>query len=184
MQIHRVKTVGGLVAVAVAAGTVFTGAIASAEPVAAPALSAQASEHKAQLLEFATNDNRGSFYTLDQDEAERAQRDHGFKPKSDSAGITMFDEQVDGSIPVYRLRQKDAFQSYLLSVNQDEIDGLGDRFVNEGVIGYVLAEQQAGTQPLERYSNNSDWRVARKGRVDLLVAGFKDDGPLGYVPLG
>jgi hypothetical protein len=38
--------------------------------------------------------------------------------------------------------------------------------------------------PLVPYSKNSDWRVAREGRLDLTPAGFKADGVVGYVPKG
>lgn len=183
---HRLKIVGSLVVVAAAAGAVMTTNVAvAAVPATAAAASAhQAQEHQKQLLELATADDRGSFYTLDPAEADRARREHGFTPKSDSNGITMFDEQVDGSIPVYRLRQKDAFQSYLLSVSEDEIEGLEDRFENEGVVGYVWAGPRDGAMPLVRYSKNSDWRVAREGRLDLALAGFESDGVMGYVPRG
>jgi hypothetical protein len=183
---HRLKIVGSLVVVAAAAGAVLTSNVAvAAEPATAAAASAQqGAEHQKPLLELATADDRGSFYTLDPAEADRAQREHGFTPKYDSTGITMFDEQVDGSIPVYRLRQKDAFQSYLLSVSEDEIDGLTDRFENEGVVGYVWAGPQDGAMSLVRYSKDSDWRVARDGRLDLALAGYQADGVMGYVPQG
>jgi hypothetical protein len=183
---HRSKIVGSLVVVAAAAGVVLTSNVAvAAEPATAASVSAQqAQQHAKPLLELATADSRGSFYTLDPAEADRAQRQHGFTPKYDSTGITMFDEKVDGSIPVYRLRQKDGFQSYLLSVSKDEIAGLKDRFENEGVVGYVWAGPRDGAMKLVRYSKNSDWRVARENRLDLAIAGFKADGPMGYVPKG
>ncbi|WP_345606940.1 hypothetical protein [Pseudonocardia adelaidensis] len=176
---------GSLVVVAAAAGAVLTTNVAvAAEPATAVAVSARSLDHQKPLLELATADSKGSFYTLDPAEADRAQREHGFTPKYDSTGITMFDEQVDGSIPVYRLRQKDAFQTYLLSVSEDEIDGLGDRFVNEGVVGYVWSGERDGAMALVRYSKDSDWRVAREGRLDLKLAGFTADGVMGYVPEG
>jgi hypothetical protein len=183
---HRLKIVGSLVVVAAAAGAVLTSNVAlAAEPASAAAASAQQDlEHQKPLLELATADDRGSFYTLDPAEADRAQREHGFTPKYDSTGITMFDEKVDGSVPVYRLRQKDAFQTYLLSVSGDEIDGLADRFENEGVVGYVWSGPRDGAMPIVRYSKNSDWRVAREGRLDLGLAGYEADGVMGYVPQG
>lgn len=187
---HRLKVVGSLVVVAAAAGAVLTSNVAmaaepaTAAPASATASAKQAAEHQKPLLEMATNDNRGSFYTLDPAEADRAQREHGFSPKYDSTGITMFDEEVDGSIPVYRLRQKDGFQTYLLSVSKDEIKSLGDRFENEGVVGYVWSGPRDDAMAIVRYSKDSDWRVARDGRLDLGLAGYKKDGVMGYVPEG
>lgn len=186
---HRLKVVGSLVVVAAAAGAVLTSNVAmaaepaTAAPASATASAKQAAEHQKPLLEMATNDNRGSFYTLDPAEADRAQREHGFSPKYDSTGITMFDEEVDGSIPVYRLRQKDGFQTYLLSVSKDEIKSLGDRFENEGVV-YVWSGPRDDAMAIVRYSKDSDWRVARDGRLDLGLAGYKKDGVMGYVPEG
>jgi hypothetical protein len=124
------------------------------------------------------------FYTLGTAEADTAQRKHGFTPKYDSTGITMFDTKLDGTIPVYRLRQRSGHQSYLLSVSKDEMANLGDRFEKEGVIGYVYADARAGTMSLVRYSKNSDWRVAREGRLDLISAGYGVDGVMGHVPKG
>jgi hypothetical protein len=183
---HRLKIVGSLVLVAAAAGAVLTSNVAmAAEPSTAAAVSVQqAQEHQRPLLEMATADQRGSFYTLNPDEAARAQREHGFTPKNDSTGITMFDKEVEGSIPVYRLRQKEGFQTYLLSVSKAEVDGLKDRFENEGVVGYVWTGPQDGSMKLVRYSKNSDWRVAREGRIDLTLAGYGVDGVMGYVPKG
>lgn len=117
---HRLKIVGSLVLVA-AAGTVLTPNVGlAAEPARAASVSVQqVQEHQKPLLEMVTADSRGSFYTLDPAEAERAQREHGFKPKADSTGITMFDEQIDGTVPVYRLRLKNGHQSYLLRPRVD-----------------------------------------------------------------
>jgi hypothetical protein len=183
---HRVKMVGSVVLAAAAAGVVLIPNVAfAAEPSRATAVSAQTvAEHQRPLLEFATADDRGSFYTLNRAEGERAQREHGFTPKSDSEGITMFDKELDGTIPVYRLRQKDGFQTYLLSIRTDEMDRLKDSFENEGVVGYIYTDARDGFMPLVRYSKNSDWRVAREGRLDLILAGYGVDGVMGYVPRG
>jgi hypothetical protein len=183
---HRVKIVGSVVLAAAAAGAVLMpNVVFAAEPSRAAVASAQAvAEHQRPLLEFATADGRGSFYTLNPAEGERAQREHGFTPKSDSAGITMFDKKLDGTIPVYRLRQKDGFQTYLLSIRTEEMDRLKDSFENEGVVGYIYADARDGFMPLARYSKNSDWRVARQGRIDLILAGYGYDGVMGYVPRG
>jgi hypothetical protein len=183
---HRLKIVGSLVLVAAAAGAALTPNIAmAAEPSTAAAVSVQqAQEHQKPLLEFATADSRGSFYTLNPNEAARAAREHGFTPKADSRGITMFEKEVDGSVPVYRLRQKDGFQTYLLSVSREEIDRLDDRFENEGVVGYIWAGPRDDAMKLVRYSKDSDWRVAREGRLDLALAGYAADGVMGYVPRG
>jgi hypothetical protein len=88
------------------------------EPAHAAAVSAQQQEENAlPLLEAATADGRGSFYTLDREEYEKATRPadqggYGFVAKNDSdaAGITMFEDEVPGSIAVHRLRKRDGHQ--------------------------------------------------------------------------
>lgn len=188
MSRHRLKVMGSLVVVtAAAAATILMPNLASAaapsqQAVTAP--SVQGEEHLAQLREFATADRRGTFYTLDPAEAGRAERKYGFKPKDDAKGIRMFDEQVEGTVPVHRLRKKSGHQSYLLSVSKEEIKKLEGKFEDEGVMGYVWNGPRDGAMPLVRYSKNSDWRVSRANRADLVAAGYGVDGVMGYVPQG
>ena len=164
---------------------------AAAERVRPAAAAADAAaDHARPLLELVTVDKRGRFFTLDTDEARSAERDHGFTPTEESAGITMFETQVPGSVPVHRLRLRTGHQAYLLSSDPREIARLSNsqdanrQFDDEGVTGFVHDTRGDGLMELVRYARNGDWRVARADRADLLAAGFTVDGPLGYVPRG
>jgi len=184
------------VAAVVATGAVATGSgVAFASPAAAPNSVAAADkqwEHTAELVEFRTSDNKGTFYTLNKEEAAKAESEHGFRPTGEAAGIRLFTKKVPGSIPVHRLKRLDVtFHTYIVSSNKKEIEDLtgerrpGLKFKDEGVLGFVLVEQEAGTMPLYRYAKDTVWRLARDNRVDLLAAGYKkSEGTIGFVPVG
>ncbi|OLT09353.1 hypothetical protein BJF78_30825 [Pseudonocardia sp. CNS-139] len=131
-----------------------------------------------------TADRRGRFYTVDPAEAATAQREHGFVPTDEAAGITLLDRPVEGAVAVHRLRLREGHQAYLLSTDPREIERVRGQFDDEGVVGYVYARPGDGRMELTRYSRDGDWRVARADRADLPRAGFHVDGPLGYVPRG
>ncbi|MGI5126084.1 hypothetical protein ACQEVB_04640 [Pseudonocardia sp. CA-107938] len=183
----RSTFVAGLLVV-VAAGGLATAlpATASAAPTLAVADAAQ--QATAPLREFRTSDNSGTFYTLNAAEADRAGSQFGFRPTDEARGITLYAAAAPGRVEAHRLRLKTGKVSYLVSTSPTEIRSLttGDKaaFVDEGVLGYVDARAGAGQMVLHRYSKNSEWRVARADRADLLKAGFADDGPLGAVPRG
>jgi hypothetical protein len=188
--------VGASIAVsaAVAVGLlVSTGVAAAAPSVAqAPATAAeQRWEDTAELKEFKTSDDKGTCYTLNEEEAAAAEDVHGNRPTGEAAGIRMFTKQVPGSVPLHRLKQVDVpYHTYIVSSYRPEIDALTApdaprRFVDKGVIGYVLVQQEEGTMPLYRYAKGTVWRIARDDRRDLLDAGYKkSSGPLGFVPEG
>jgi hypothetical protein len=173
--------------VVAAACAVVTPNIALAAQPSPPGASAHAEQEKpTPLLEAATADSSGSFYTLNPAEYKKAttpanQGGSGFKAKNDAtaADITMFKDQVPGSVPIYRLRLKNGHQSYLLSKDPAK-EVRPERFDNEGPVGYLYEKQRPGTVALERFSKNEDWRVAREGRNDLTRAGYGQDGVLGY----
>jgi hypothetical protein len=148
-------------------------------------------EHTAELHEFKTSDDKGTFYTLNDEEAEAAEGVHGNRPTGEAAGIRMFTKQVPGSIPVHRLKQLDVpYHTYIVSSYQPEIAALTAptaprRFEDKGVIGYVLVEPEEDTMPLYRYAKGTVWRIARDNRQDLLDAGYKkSSGTIGFVPEG
>jgi hypothetical protein len=163
---------------------------AAAESSVAPAAAAEATQENLRpLIEMITADRRGRFFTLNGDEAARAERVNRFTRTDESAGISMFDRKLDGTVAVHRLRLRNGHQAYLLATNRDEIKRLSDpanpkrQFDDEGVLGYVYQRaQDDGTFTLFRYTENGDWRVARENRADLIAAGFRVDGPLGHVP--
>ncbi|MEJ3657937.1 hypothetical protein WEH80_33725 [Actinomycetes bacterium KLBMP 9759] len=184
-----------VVAAVVTAGMVVPAGMALAAPAAQPEVAAAADavwEHTAELQELRTSDNRGTFYTLNEEEADKAESVHGFRRTGEAAGIRMFTKEVPGSIPVHRLKRVNVpYHTYIVSSNEQEIEDLtsekqpGLKFKDEGVLGYVLVEQKAGTMPLYRYAKETVWRVARDNRVDLLLAGYKKSkGVIGFVPRG
>jgi hypothetical protein len=185
------------VAAVVAAGMATAGGVAVAAPAPAAASSPAAAAQErwddtAELQEFRTADNQGTFYTANEEEAERAESVHGFRATGEAAGIRLFTKKVPGAIEVHRLKRVNVpFQSYIVSSNKDEIRDLtseaqpGLKFKDEGVLGYVLAEPRDGTMSLYRYAKGKVWRIARDNRVDLLAAGYKKStGTIGFVPKG
>jgi hypothetical protein len=193
----RIRVAAAVAMTAVVATGVVTGSgvafAAPSTPQSPAAAAEQRSEHAAELLELRTPDNAATFYTLSKDEAEKAQSAHGFKsPTGETAGITMFTRPVPGTIAVHRLKRENVdHHSYILSSYEDEIEALtserqrGLKFKDQGIVGYVYAEQREGTMPLYRYAKSPEWRVARNNRVDLLAAGFeKSKNPIGFVPKG
>jgi hypothetical protein len=165
-------------------------AAAAAEPTASPTTAASATQENARpLIEMITADKRGRFYTLNSAEAATAERVNGFTRTDESRGISMFDRNIKGTVAVHRLRLRSGHQAYLLATSRDEIKKLSDpsdskrQFDDEGVLGYVYQKAQGdGTFKLVRYTKNGDWRASVENRADLIDAGFRVDGPLGYVP--
>jgi hypothetical protein len=79
-------------------GALASAAAATPDVPILPIVSRQtAEEHARPLLELVTSDLRGRFYTLNQDEAEEAAREHGFKRTDESEGITMFNRELEGT---------------------------------------------------------------------------------------
>ncbi len=194
-HIRIAVSVAVAVAAVVATGMVTVGGVALASPLAVPSTAAVAQErwdHTAELQEFRTSDNQGTFYTLNEEEAERAESVHGFRRTGEAAGIRLFTKKVPGAIPVHRLKRVDVpFHTYIVSSNKDEIRDLtseaqpGLKFKDEGVLGYVLVEPREDTMSLYRYAKGTVWRLARDNRVDLLAAGYKKStGTIGFVPKG
>ncbi len=192
-----------LAAVSATALATANTAVASAEPVTTPCRSQQQSVQEqlteCPLLEFATPDGRGSFYTIYRDEADSA-GEMGFteKPDAAAAGIRLSPSQQPGMVPLYRLRFRGDHMAYLVTSSAAERASLsGRQFQYEGVMAYVYSPDQpqpAGTMKLCRYSKDGDWRLARESRGDLLLAGYRDEcastadggpgAPQGYVPAG
>jgi hypothetical protein len=127
-------------------------------------------------------------YTLSALEAEQAKTIHGFVPTDEAKGIGMYETRVEGSIPVHRLRLAGTNPAYILVSNESELQKLrydtNDAwdFTYEGVVGYVKRDKAPDMIALHRYSKENEWRVARASRADLLNAGFRDDGLLGWAP--
>lgn len=191
------KNLGASAAIRVGASIALSAAVAvgllvsTGVAAAAPSVAEKKWENTAELKEFKTSDDKGTFYTLNEEEAAAAEDVHGNRPTGEAAGIRMFTKQVPGSIPLHRLKQVDvSYHTYIVSSYEPEIEALTAsdaprRFVDKGIVGYVLVEPEEGTMPLYRYAKGTVWRIARDDRKDLLDAGYKkSSGTLGFVPEG
>jgi hypothetical protein len=187
MARHSFKIASSLALVTAAAGLVLASNTALAvEPVSLEAASPSSSQAEARPLplhELRTADDRGRFYTINAEEAERAVRHNGFTPTNEAAGIHLYASRLDEMTALHRLRLVDRHLSYLVTTAGSS-ERQDPRFKDEGVIGYVYVSEQPGTMALHRYNRNGEWRLARAARVDLLIAGFRDDGVIGWVPRG
>jgi len=133
------------------------------------------------LIELRTG-NGALFWTLSNREAENAVANHGMTEQHTRLGY-LRRQSFDGSQPIFRLRYP-AGAAYLLTASAEERDALvasGD-WVYEGVIGYAWAKQAEGTEVLWRMSRNGAWSVVPdERRAEYEAAGWRLDGPLGYV---
>ena len=124
-------------------------------------------------------------YTLSRSEADAAVAKHGFQLLPNRLGY-LRQAAFAGSQPVYRLTRVGAV-GWLLTASATERDSLvaSGRFRDEGVVGHAAARPAEGLALLSRFSGAAGWRVALEAPYgnanDLLAAGFKRDGPLGYV---
>lgn len=176
-----------LVSVLMATGSAT--AAESSSP-AAPPVSRCAAPAEGNVCELQELRSRSGYrlYTLSAVEAEQAKTIHGFIPTDEAKGIGMYETRVEGSIPVHRLRLAGDKPAYILVSSESELQKLrydtSDPwdFKYEGVVGWVKRNKAPGTIALHRYSKQNEWRVARASRADLLNAGFKDDGLLGWAP--
>lgn len=188
MAVPIAATVVSLVATA---GPVLAAEPAPAAGTASVAIpsAAPSAEGVRQLHELRSPKRGYRLYTLSDIEAKQAEVIHGFIPTDEAKGIGMFNKQVEGSIAVHRLRMAGDLPRYILVSNEDELKKLRYdttdpwEFKYEGIVGWVLRKEARDTIRLHRYSKENEWRVARPGRADLLEAGFKDDGLLGFAPI-
>jgi hypothetical protein len=146
-----------------------------------------AAEHVRPLHEMRTPQN-SMFYTMSDNEAKQAEEIHGFTPSGEAKGLGLFNKRVEGTTAVYRLRTVKEPRSFILVTNEKELKKLLEdttdawEFTLDGVIGHIATKPSPGTVAVHRFSKKNDWRLARATRVDLLVAGYDDDGLLGYAP--
>jgi hypothetical protein len=191
MVSSRLKVaVPAAVAVAAFVLTANTALAVEGAPATASVVSAVAAdpeELERDLLELRTPQNK-MFYTLSSQEAERAVTEHGFRRSSEARGLGLYEKAVPGSVEVHRLRDARRPGSYILVTNKKELKELRENtndawdFRYEGVVGHILTQPAAGTVALNRFSKDGDWRAARSTRADLVAAGYRNDGLLGYAP--
>jgi hypothetical protein len=125
------------------------------------------------------------FYTLSRSEADAAVTRYGFRLWPTRTGY-LRQASFDGSQPLYRLA-KIGSAGWLVTASIGERDQLvaSGRFRYEGVLGHAAARAQPATALLSRFSNGNEWRLALEAPygdpAGLLAAGYRRDGPLGYV---
>lgn len=99
----------------------------------------------------------------------------GFREEG-PAGYVM-QSQAPGTVPLYSLTNG---TDSMLSTNASE-----GGFQNSGIVGYIASTQQPGTVPLYRLVNTKDGKhiatSSPEEHSQLLAAGFRDDGTLGYI---
>jgi hypothetical protein len=124
----------------------------------------------------------GRLYTLDQREALGAVADHGMTLQRRQVGY--FPRAAfDGSQAVYRLKPSPTATAWLVTPSTSERDSLVSQgWVSEGVTGHVYRNAGPGRVRLMRFSNGREWRLAFEARTaELQQAGYRVDGPVGYV---
>src|SRR5687767_11010713 len=108
--VSLVATAGPVLAAETAPAAGAAGTLSSAPPAA---------EHVRPLHEMRTPQNF-MFYTLSDNEAERAEEIHGFTPTGEAKGLGLFNKRVEGTTAVYRLRTVKEPRSYILVTNENE----------------------------------------------------------------
>lgn len=148
------------------------------------ALAAVSTPDPVPLLELTTSSGI-HFVTLSRSESDLAVAKHGFTRKGGTAAYLM-KTPFSGSQPLYRLARSGT-AGWLVTASTSERDSLvrAGTFRYEGILGHAATAKVAGTALLSRFSNGREWRLAMEspdGKSDeLLAAGYRRDGPLGYV---
>jgi LPXTG-motif cell wall-anchored protein len=134
------------------------------------------------LLELVSGSGNGRLYTLDHQEALGAVRDHGMRLQPGRVGYLPRAE-VEGAVPMYRLKRSASASGWLFTTSTSERDSLvAGGWVAEGVTGYVYRDPGPGRERLLRFTNGREWRLALESKTtELQRAGYRVDGPLGYV---
>ncbi|MEU4198285.1 hypothetical protein AB0E69_40760 [Kribbella sp. NPDC026611] len=141
-----------------------------------------ATTYRTQLIEMRTAGSAGYFYTASQAEYLHAQTLR-FRFTGQVPGYVS-NRALRGTVPMYRLRNLSR-SSYLLTLSTAERNKLSasGQWRYEGVVGRVPLAAAADRVQIYRVSKNGvGWRVVRAAAVKAhLQAGWRMDGPLGYV---
>lgn len=178
----------GLLGLPACAGTGAPAPSVNADGGAQPAPSVVAAVDERQaaeprpLLELVSPGGSGRLYTLDQQEALAAVANHGMRLQPGRVGY-LPQVAVEGSVPMYRLKPGPRATSWLFTASASERDALAAQgWVAEGTAGYVHRDAGPGRVRLLRFTNGREWRLALESRTqELQQAGYRVDGPLGYV---
>lgn len=135
------------------------------------------------LLELVSGGGRGRLYTLNVNEARAAVANNGMKLQAGRLAY-LRRQAFDGSTPLYRLKPKADSSAWLFTAGVGERDSLvAQGWVYEGIAGYLAKASGPGLVQLLRFSNFFEWRLAPASRKqELLDAGYRLDGPIGYAP--
>jgi hypothetical protein len=171
----------GLGAIVTTAALAVGGAVVANGADAAVTTSTAAST-RAQMIEMQSPGKKGYFYTSNQAEFLRAQK-QGFKFTNQVPGYVST-VAVRGTVPLYRLRSK-SVSSYLMTTSVAERNKLAasGSWVYEGATGRVPLAPAADRVQVYRVSKGGfGWRVVRAALVaGYQKAGWHIDGPLAYL---
>ncbi len=148
---------------------------------AGPAQAEQKPPQPAPFVELVSPGGVGRLYTADPRELDAATA-AGYRRQPGTTGF--IDRAASaGSTPLFRLKPSATASRWLFTASTQERDVLIKQgWINEGTAGYVATQPGAGLVQLRRFTNGSEWRLALEPRTtELLSAGYKLDGPVGYV---
>jgi hypothetical protein len=172
----------GLGAVITTAALAVGGVVVANGAGAAQTKAAVTPTYRTQLIEMRTAGSAGYFYTANQAEYLHAQT-LKFKFTGQVPGYVST-RALRGTVPMYRLRSLSR-SSYLLTLSAAERNKLSasGKWRYEGIVGRVPLATAADRVRIYRVSKSGmGWRVVRESAVKAhLQAGWRLDGPLGYV---
>ena len=179
------RVVGVLAVLAALATMVITPAAAVPDPDPEWPAGQVKARHDAEpmpLVELVGAAGTGRLYTTDLDEA-RAAAAGGMRREPQVVGYLPIGGAIGQAHALYRLKPSATATRWLLTASVEERDALiaqGWRY--EGVVGHSYLKRGNGMAQLQRFSNGKEWRVALESRrAELVAAGYRLDGGLGYV---
>jgi hypothetical protein len=178
---HRsVRAAGVLLLAAAAIAAVATAPPSDAEQPAGAQAVVRATP-PVPLVELVAQGGVGRLYTADPREVDSATA-AGLKRQPGQVGF-LDRESFTGSTPLFRLKPSSTASKWLFTASTAERDALlAQKWVYEGVAGYVATQRSTGFVQLRRFTNGQEWRLALEDRTaDLIAAGYTLDGPVGYV---
>ncbi|MDX2969625.1 glycoside hydrolase family 99-like domain-containing protein [Kribbella solani] len=164
-----------------AAAPASTGAQAPATAQSVEAQAVSRPARPAPFVELVAASGTGRLYTADPRELASATA-AGFKRQPGTTGFIGRSAKT-GWTALYRLKPSATASTWLFTSSTQERDALvAQHWVLEGTAGYVATKPGTGLVELRRFTNGKEWRLALAAKTDeLLKAGYKLDGPVGYV---
>ena len=133
------------------------------------------------LVELVAHGGVGRLYSADPNEVSAAAA-AGFTRQPAQIGF-LPRQEFSGSVPLFRLKPSATATKWLFTASVQERQTLQSQgWVYEGIAGYLYPEAGKGLVELRRFTNGQEWRLALEPQTTaLLQAGYKLDGPVGYV---